>query len=60
MSVRARILSQLAEVAVQAAAEGDDAAIAEIVEYLANDPAGLSTVFSLALGMARGDASSAP
>ena len=51
--VRARMQSQLAEVAAEASAEGDRAALSEIVYYLADDLPALVDVVSLALEMAR-------
>lgn len=56
--VRARMQSQLAEVAAEASAEGDRAALSEIVYYLADDLPALVDVVSLALEMARQQPSS--
>ncbi len=51
--VRAQMESQLAEVAAGASAQGDRAALSEIVYYLSEDIPALVNVFSLALEMAR-------
>lgn len=56
--VRARMHSQLAEVAAEASAEGDRAALNEILYYLADDLPALVDVVSLALEMARQEPSS--